>query len=149
MMEYLRRDSGLQSTMSDNTITTVFLGTQDYRTRVTSRTHEFFIDEPGTLNGGDTAQDPYETLLGALGACKAITLRMYAQRKGWDLQEVRLDLAHSRPNGRGNPEQIDISMSFVGDLDDDQRKRLKEIANACPVQKTILGELSINSILED
>ena len=148
-MEYLRRDSGLQSTMSDNTITTVFLGTQDYRTRVTSRTHEFFIDEPGTLNGGDTAQDPYETLLGALGACKAITLRMYAQRKGWDLQEVRLDLAHSRPNGRGNPEQIDISMSFVGDLDDDQRKRLKEIANACPVQKTILGELSINSILED
>ena len=149
MMEYLRRDSGLQSTMSDNTITTVSLGTQDYRTRVTSRTHEFFIDEPGTLNGGDTAQDPYETLLGALGACKAITLRMYAQRKGWDLQEVRLDLAHSRPNGRGNPEQIDISMSFVGDLDDDQRKRLKEIANACPVQKTILGELSINSILED
>lgn len=135
--------------MSENAITTVSLGTQDFRTRVSSRTHEFFIDEPGTLNGGDTAQDPYETLLGALGACKAITVRMYAQRKGWDLQEVRLDLVHSRPNGRGKPEQIDISMSFVGDLDDDQRKRLKEIANACPVQKTITGELSVNSILED
>ena len=135
--------------MSENAITTVTLGTEDYRTRVSSRTHEFFIDEPGNLNGGDTAQDPYETLLGALGACKAITLRMYAQRKGWDLQEVRLDLAHSRPNGRGNPEQIDISMSFVGNLDEDQRKRLKEIANACPVQKTILGELSVNSILEE
>ncbi len=136
--------------MSDNnTITTVTLGTQDFRTRVVSRNHEFFVDEPGTLNGGDTAQDPYETLLGALGACKAITAKMYAQRKGWDLQEVRLDLAHSRPNGRGKPEQIDISLSFVGDLDDDQRARLKEITNACPVQKTILGELTINSILED
>lgn len=135
--------------MSDSTITTVTLGTEDYRTRVSARSHEFYIDEPGTLNGGDTAQDPYETLLGALGACKAITVRMYAQRKGWDLKSVRLDLAHSRPNGRGNPEQIDISISFEGDLDEDQRKRLKEIANACPVQKTILGELSINSILEE
>ncbi|MFG0245067.1 MAG: OsmC family protein [Phycisphaerales bacterium JB052] len=135
--------------MSDNnTVTTVTLGTQDYRTRVSSRQHAFFVDEPGALKGGDTAQDPYETLLGALGACKAITVRMYAQRKGWDLQEVRLDLEHSRPNGRGNPEQIDISLSFVGDLDDDQRQRLKEIANACPVQKTITGELTVNSILE-
>ena len=135
--------------MSDSTITTVTLGTEDYRTRVSARSHEFYIDEPGTLNGGDTAQDPYETLLGALGACKAITVRMYAQRKGWDLKSVRLDLAHSRPNGRGNPEQIDISISFEGDLDEDQRKRLKEIANACPVQKTIMGALSINSILEE
>ncbi|MCA9274996.1 MAG: OsmC family protein [Phycisphaerales bacterium] len=135
--------------MSDSTITTVTLGTEDYRTQVSARSHEFYIDEPGTLNGGDTAQDPYETLLGALGACKAITVRMYAQRKGWDLKSVRLDLAHSRPNGRGNPEQIDISISFEGDLDEDQRNRLKEIANACPVQKTILGELSINSILEE
>ena len=136
--------------MSDsNTVTTVSLGTQDFRTRVTSRTHAFFVDEPGRLGGGDTAQDPYETLLGALGACKAITVRMYAQRKGWDLQEVRLDLVHSRPNGRGEPEQIDVSLSFVGDLDDDQRARLKEIANKCPVQKTITAGLTVNSILED
>ncbi len=134
--------------MSDsNTTTTVTLGTDDYRTRVASRAHEFFVDEPGELNGGDTAQDPYETMLGALGACKAITVRMYAQRKGWDLREVRLDLEHSRPNGRGKPEQIDIVMRFEGDLDDDQRARLKEIANACPVQRTILGELTINSAL--
>ena len=136
--------------MSDhNAVTTVVLGTQDYRTRVTSRTHEFYVDEPGNLDGGDSAQDPYETLLGAIGACKAITARMYAKRKGWDLREVRLDLTHSRPNGRGNPEQIDISISFTGDLDDKQRERLKEIANACPVQKTITGELTVNSILED
>jgi len=134
--------------MSEHTITTVILANEDYRTRVTSRDHEFFVDEPARFNGGDTAQDPYETLLGAIGACKAITARMYAQRKGWDLQQVRLDLVHSRPNGRGNPEQIDISISFEGDLDDEQRARLKEIANACPVQKTILGELTIDTVLE-
>lgn len=136
--------------MSDqHTVTTVTLGTQDFRTQVASRTHEFFVDEPVELQGGDTAQDPYETLLGALGACKAITVRMYANRKGWDLQQVRLDLAHSRPNGRDGAEQIDISISFTGDLNDDQRARLKEIANACPVQKTITGELVVNTILED
>lgn len=135
--------------MNDTTITTVRLGTDDYRTTVTARTHEFFVDEPGELKGGDTAQDPYETLLGSLGACKAITVRMYAQRKGWDLQEVRLDLAHSRPNGRGEPELIEISLSFVGDLDEDQRSRLKEIANKCPVQRTITSGLTINSFLEE
>lgn len=135
--------------MTDNATATVTLGTTDYRTSVTARQHEFFVDEPGALKGGDTAQDPYETLLGALGACKAITVRMYAQRKGWDLKEVRLDLAHSRPEGRGKPERIDISVSLKGDLDDEQRQRLKEIANACPVQKTMLGELTIESVLED
>lgn len=135
--------------MSEHTITTVTLGTEDYRTRVSSRTHAFYVDEPGALNGGDTAQDPYETLLGALGACKAITLRMYAQRKGWDLREVRLDLAHSRPDGRGQPERVDVSISLEGDLDEDQRRRLKVIANACPVQKTITGELSVHSVLEE
>lgn len=135
--------------MSDQTITSVRLGKDDYRTQITSRQHEFFIDEPGALKGADTAQDPYETLLGALGACKAITAKMYAQRKGWALDEVRLDLIHSRPNGRGNPELIEISISFEGDLDDTQRARLKEITNACPVQKTIMGELIIESTLED
>jgi putative redox protein len=74
---------------------------------------------------------------------------MYAERKGWDLQSVRLDLEHSRPNGRGAPELIEISLSFEGDLDDAQRERLKEIANACPVQKTITGGLQIESVLED
>ena len=74
---------------------------------------------------------------------------MYAQRKGWDLQSVRLDLEHSRPNGRGEPELIEISLSFEGDLDESQRARLKEIANACPVQKTITNGLQIESVLED
>jgi len=135
--------------MSDQSITTVRIGNENYRTQITSRDHTFYIDEPGELGGADTAPTPYEALLGALGACKAITAKMYAQRKGWALDEVQLDLIHSRPNGRGNPELIEISMSFTGDIDDTQRARLKEITNACPVQKTILNELTIDAILED
>jgi len=128
---------------------TVSIGNDQYRTTCQAGNHTFFVDEPASLQGTDTAANPYELLLGSLGACKAITVRMYADRKGWPLESVRLDLEHSRPNGRGNPERIDISIGFVGDLSDDQRARLKEIANACPVQKTITGELTIDSVLEE
>ena len=134
--------------MSTDTIT-VELGNEPYRTTVTAGDHVFFLDEPGSLGGGDTAPDPYSLLLGALGACKAITAKMYAQRKGWALDDVRLDLVHSRPNGRGKPELIEISLSFMGDLTDEQRQRLKEVTNACPVSKTIEGELEVQSVLED
>ncbi len=135
--------------MNDHAITTVRLGTDDYRTTITSGSHEFFADEPGDLGGKDTAPGPHQLLLASLGACKAITARMYAQRKGWDLREVRLDLAHSRPAGREDPELIDISISFVGELTDDQRQRLKEIAGRCPVQRTITGGLTVSTLLED
>lgn len=134
--------------MSTQTLS-VTIGNDNYRTTCVGEKHTFFVDEPPSLNGTDTAPNPYEILLGSLGACKAITARMYADRKGWALDSVQLDLEHSRPNGRGNPERIDISISFTGDLTDEQRARLKEIANACPVQKTIAGKLTIESILED
>lgn len=129
--------------------TSVVLGKEEYRTVCTAGKHVFYVDEPASLEGTDTAPNPYEILLGSIGACKAITVRMYADRKGWALDEVRLDLEHARPNGRGKPERIDISLSFTGELSEEQRARLKEIANACPVQKTILGELGIESMLED
>ncbi len=129
--------------------TSVTIGRDKYRTVCKGARHVFHVDEPGDLDGTDTAPNPYELLLGSLGACKAITVRMYADRKGWPLESIRLDLEHDRPNGRGKPEEISISISLDGDLSDEQRARLKEIANACPVQKTILGELTISTILED
>jgi len=136
--------------MSDhNNTATVTIGAEHYRTEVNTGGHTYFVDEPGSMKGTDTGPDPYGMLLGSIGACKAITVRMYADRKGWPLESVRLDLEHSRPNGRGGAELIEISLSFTGDLSDVQRGRLKEIANACPVQKTISGELTIESMLED
>ncbi|MBO6514763.1 MAG: OsmC family protein [Phycisphaerales bacterium] len=130
-------------------ITTVTLGQTDFRTEIAAGNHTFYVDEPGSLGGGDTAPDPYQLLLGSLGACKAITARMYAKRKGWALDEIRLDLRHSRPNGRGKEELIEISVSLTGDLSEEQRERLKEITNACPVSKTIEGDLKVVSSLED
>lgn len=134
--------------MSEGSVVTVELGDEDFRTRVRSRGHEVFVDEPGELGGGDTAPGPYELLLASLGSCKAITARMYAKRKGWDLRGVRLDLVHSRPGGRDEPELIEVSIGFTGELDDEQLRRLKEIAEKCPVQRTLGGGLRVETVLE-
>ena len=116
-----------------------------YETSVIARTHALRADEPGDLGGQDTGPTPYELLLGAVGACKAITAKMYADRKGWPLTKVRVELSHDRPHGRGGPERITAVLAFEGVLDDEQRARLLEIAEKCPVQKTITGELTIES----
>jgi len=137
--------------MSDATqtdITTVEIGREPYATTIKTGNHTITADEPGAMGGADTGPDPYGLLLSSIGACKAITVRMYADRKGWDLERVRLGLAHSRPEGRGGPERIDVSIAFDGDLDDEQRARLKEIAAKCPVEKTVTGELAIETVLE-
>lgn len=138
----------MTDTQTHTAITTVTIGRDKYATKITSGKHELIADEPGTLGGTDTGPDPYQLLLSSIGACKAITVRMYADRKGWDLDEIRLDLAHSRPNGRGNPERIEVSISLTGNLDEDQRARLKEIAGKCPVEQTITGELTVETFLE-
>ena len=105
--------------------------------------HHWQADEPLALGGGDTATTPDRMLLGALGACTAITLRMYATRKGWPLQDVRVDL---RLNPAGKPASgadIERTLHLIGPLDDAQRARLLEIANACPVHKILSGEVRI------
>jgi len=129
-------------------VTTVTIGREPFVTTATSGTHTLTADEPGALGGKDMGPDPYQLLLSSLGACKAITAKMYADRKGWDVSEIRLDLVHSRPEGRGGPERIDVSISIKGDLDDDHRARIKEIAGKCPVEKTISGGLTVETILE-
>jgi len=141
-------DQNKAEAMADE-VTTVEIGRDKYRTLVRSRGHEYVADEPGAMGGADLGPSPFELLLASLGACKVITVRMYADRKGWDLESVRMDLAHSRPEGRDKPERIEVSITLRGDLDEDQRGRLKEIAEKCPVQRTITGELTVESVLEE
>lgn len=126
--------------MSDHAVR-VTLGTTPYATDVEAGAHTVRVDEPGALGGADTGPDPYALLLGSLGSCKAITASMYARRKEWALERVTVELSHER---RGDHESIEVSMTFEGDLTDDQRERLLTIAGKCPVEKTITGDLRVS-----
>jgi len=115
--------------------------------RVEARQHVVRGDEPKRLGGDDSGLTPYEMLLGSLGSCTSMTLRMYAARKSWPLDRVDVELRHDRIHGRDageaggeaphRSERITRRIRLVGDLDADQRARLLEIADRCPVHRTL------------
>ena len=111
--------------------------------------HRWRADEPAALGGGDTAPDPMQLVLSALGACTAITLRMYAKRKGWALDQVEVDLALNPSGKPDSGNDIVRRLTVNGELDDSQRQRLVQIANACPVHKLLAGEVRIDTALVD
>jgi putative redox protein len=106
--------------------------------------HTFAGDEPEAMGGGDTAPAPYDLLLASLGACTAITLRMYAERKGWPLKDVTIDLFHRMEDKRS---KIQRKLHLTGDLDAEQRARLADIAERTPVTLTLKGGADIETTL--
>jgi len=116
-----------------------------FQTLLTAGGHSILADEPKGIGTG-LGPDPYELLLSALGACTAMTVRMYADRKGWPLASVHAELSHERIHASdcgdceqddGIVERITVSIHFEGDLDAAQRERLADIATRCPVRKTL------------
>lgn len=129
-----------------------------YRTRITTATHEFIADEPTQQGGTDAGPNPYELLLAGLGACTTMTLRMYADRKEWPLEEIRAELKHTRVHAddcddceskNGKVDVIDRELTLTGDLSDEQRQRLLEIADRCPVSKTLTTETKVRTGFAD
>jgi putative redox protein len=99
-------------------------------------------DEPVELSGADTGPEPHELLLAALGACTSMTLRLYAERKGWPLRHVQVTLTGAQAEGKY---VIGRQIIMDGELDAAQRQRLLEIADKCPVHRTLTGEVQIET----
>lgn len=123
---------------------TVSLGPVDFPVAIDARGHVVRADEPAEKGGTDTGPEPFELLLASLGACTAITLRMYARRKGWPLDGVRVDVALDSDGAGG---MVKVTVACVGPLDEAQRARLLEIAHACPVHKAITRGMIVETVM--
>ena len=121
---------------------------------ITIGPHQLRADELIAFGGADAGPDPYELLLAALGACTGMTVRMYAERKKWPLEGVQVQLAHSKIHAEDcancetqarSLDRIDIEISFAGKLSADQVQRLREIADKCPVHRTLSSQVQIHT----
>jgi len=123
--------------------------------QIISDDHQWLADEPTAFGGSNRGPDPYEHLLAAVGACTSMTIRMYANRKEWPLKDIQITLEHAREHAKdcddcenesNKVEQIRRKIKLVGELDDAQRQRLLEIADKCPVHKTLVNGLIIETV---
>lgn len=118
--------------------------------------HSFITDEPISAGGEDAGPDPYTLLLGALGSCISMTLHLYARRKQWPLEGVSVRLRQKRIHAKDCEDcvqnkddyihRIERSVTLTGQLSDEQRARLQEIAHKCPVHKTLSSEIVITEL---
>ena len=131
---------------SEKSVIKVTIGKEDFLTRITINRHELTADEPEFLGGGNKGPDPFSLLLASLGSCAVITMRMYANRKQWNLDKCEIELSIEKSIVDGMPKtEILKKIKFSGELDSEQMQRLKYIADACPVQKMLTGNFEINS----
>jgi len=130
-------------------------GASGFRTDVQAGPHSFIADEPIALGGSGLGPTPYELLLGALSSCTAMTLRMYADRKQWPLQSVTVQLRTERAHEKDcercetadvGPTRIARRIELAGPLSDEQRKRLLQIADRCPVKQTLERGVKVESV---
>ena len=124
------------------------IGRDHYRATIQASRHTLHADEPESNGGADTAPSPSYILMSALAACKLITVRMYADRKEWPLESVAVELEMEVDRtARPVQTQIRCRLHFVGQLDDEQRQRLLEVADKCPTHRALTGEVEISSVL--
>ena len=152
-------ENSMLSTEGEQLVGHLNIVEDNFTTSIQTKNHTFIADEPTSIGGSDFGPSPYEYLNAALAACTVMTLKLYAERKEWDLQEVFVYISHSRKHSDDlqveveKPKYLDhISkkLKFVGNLDAEQKERLKEIASRCPVHKTIANEVVFETqIIQD
>jgi putative redox protein len=126
----------------------------NFTTSIQTKKHSFIADEPTSAGGDDFGPSPYDFLSAGLAACTVMTLKLYAARKKWDLQEVFVYLTYSKKHSddieiaADTPARFDYlhkKLKFIGNLDEKQVQRLKEIAAKCPVHKTLQSKIIIDT----
>lgn len=129
-------------------------GLEHYRTLIKARHHHLSADEPVDVGGKDVGPTPYELLIASLGTCTGITLRMYADRKKWPLEGIKVHLTHKKVHEEdclncedkdARLDTIERQIEFIGDLSDEQQKRLMAIADRCPIHQTLTGDITIST----
>jgi len=117
------------------------------RHEVDIRKHRVTADEPEDRGGNDSGPSPQELLAASLASCTAITIEMYANRKGWEIGDVVVDVDYE-PAQRGSPTKFDMTVRLPKELPEDQRQRLLQIAARCPVHRTLEGEVMFDEKVE-
>lgn len=115
--------------------------------RIEIGSHRVVADEPSESGGTDTGPSPEELLAASLASCSAITLEMYARRKGWQVGDVSVSVDYE-PAQRGSPTRFQMSVHLPKELPDEQRERLMQIVAKCPVHRTLEGEVMFEERLE-
>lgn len=130
--------------MTSNVI--VKIGTENYTTEVIVDKHTLIADEPTEVGGQDLGPKPTDFLLSALGSCKAITMRMYADMKKWPLEKIEVHLSmETIKNGTEQFTNIQADIKLLGDLDDQQRERILKVADKCPIHKILSNPIAIKT----
>jgi len=149
-------ENKMYSTNGEQLVGHLDLVNDNFTTSIQTAKHTLIADEPESVGGDDFGPSPYELLNASLAACTTMTLKMYARRKNWDLQEVYVYLSHAKKHVEDMEvdsenkklSYIDVlskKLKFVGDLTEEQRQRLKEIASRCPVHRTLLSDIKIET----
>lgn len=148
----------LQLTIDEGSVIVVERGDGKFTQMMLDGEHVLLADEPREAGGDDRGPSPYRLLLMALGSCTSMTVRLYAARKGWPLERTTVRLRHFRDymadckdceDKDAKMERIERVIEFAGNLDDAQRAKLMEIAEKCPVHRTLESRVKIDSRLAD
>ena len=148
----MQSPAALRATLAPGTILVAENGIGPLGQTVLAGRHDLSADEPIAAGGRDGGPGPYDYLLVALGACTSMTVRLYADRKVWPLEQVIVRLRHAKIHARdcaecetreGFLDRIERDIELVGALDGEQRARLMDIADKCPVHRTLTGEVKI------